>query len=171
MGEKGDMTMKMKAITLISLMIVISLFSAVSASAEDYEALKGVKSAKAIFDFRIGDPKSAALHMNLIHQTYKELAAMKKGPIFVVEFIGESVKLISKDREGFSIEDQKAIDEIANVVSAMSKDGIRFEICLVAARVFNVAPASVLPEIKPVENGWVSEIGYQARGYSMVPAF
>lgn len=163
--------MKKKAVTLINLLVAISLFSAVSFSAEEYEALEGVKSAKVFFDFRIGDPASAALHMNLIYQTYKDMAEMKKKPTFVVEFIGASVKLISKNREGFTPEDQKTIAEIARTISAMSKDGIKFEICLVAAKVFDVDPASVLPEIKRVENGWISEIGYQARGYSLVPAY
>jgi intracellular sulfur oxidation DsrE/DsrF family protein len=96
---------------------------------------------------------------------------MKKNPVFVVVFIGPSVKLISKNREGFSPEDQKYLDEIANTISAMSKDVINLEICLVAAKVFNVDPASVLPEIRRVGNGWISEIGYQAQGYSLVPVY
>ena len=164
--------MKRKIITLLNLFIAISLLCAVSTvSAEEYKAMKGIKSAKAVFDERISNPKSAAFNLNVIHQTYKELAAMKKNPVFVVVFIGPSVKLISKNREGFSPEDQKSLDEIANTISAMSKDGINLEICLVAAKVFNVDPASVLPEIKRVGNGWISMIGYQARGYSLVPVY
>jgi len=96
---------------------------------------------------------------------------MKKNPVFVLVFIGPSVKLISKNREGFSPEDQKSLDEIANTISAMSKDGINLEICLAAAKFFNVDPASVLPEIKRVGNGWISMIGYQAQGYSLVPVY
>jgi len=41
----------------------------------------------------------------------------------------------------------------------------------VAAKVFNVDPVSVLPEIKRVGNGWISMIGYQAQGYSLVPVY
>lgn len=140
---------------------------------EGYEALKGVKNVKAVFDFRIGNPKSAALHLKLIHQTYKDkdIMAVTKKPAFAVVFIGPSVKLISKNRDGFSPEDQKILDEIASTITEMSKDGIRLEICLVAAKVFGVDPASVLPEIKHGANGWVSLIGYQAKGYSLVPAY
>ena len=164
--------MRKKIIILLNLFFAISLFCAVSTVfGEEYEALKGVKSARAIFDFRIGDPKSAALHMDLIYQTYKDLTAMKKNPHFAVVFIGPSVKLISKNREGFTPEDQKALDEIAKTISSMSKDGIKLEICLVAAKVFKVDPASILPEIKGVVNGWISEIGYQDQGYSLVPAY
>jgi intracellular sulfur oxidation DsrE/DsrF family protein len=89
----------------------------------------------------------------------------------VVVFIGPSVKLISKNREGLSPEDQRSLDEIADAVSAMSKDGITLEFCLVAAKFFNVDPASVLPEIKGVGNGWIPVIGYQAQGYSLVPVY
>ena len=164
--------MKRKIITLLNLFIAISLLCAVSTvSAEEYKAMKGIKSAKAVFDERVSNPKSAALHLKVIHQTYKELAAMKKNPVFVVVFIGPSVKLISKNREGFSPEDQKSLDEIANTIPAMSKDGINIEICLVAAKLLNVDPASVLPEIKRVGNGWISMIGYQAQGYSLVPVY
>lgn len=160
-------------IKIIFFVIFASLFLAVSsiASAQGYEALKGVRSAKAVFDVRIGNPQSAALHLKLMHQTYKDLAAAKKKPVFRIVFIGPSVKLISKNRDGFTPEDNKALDEIADAVSAMSKDGIQLEICLVAAKVFKVDPLSVLPEIKRVENGWVSLIGYQAKSYSLVPAY
>jgi intracellular sulfur oxidation DsrE/DsrF family protein len=166
------MIMKRKIIALLNLFIAISLLCTVSTvSAEEYKAMKGIKSAKAVFDERGNDPKSVALHLKIVHQTYKELAAMKKNPVFVIVFIGPSVKLISKNREGFSPADQKSLDEIANTISAMSKDGINLEICLVAAKILNVDPASVLPEIKRVGNGWISMIGYQAQGYSLVPVY
>lgn len=164
--------MKRNTITLLNLFIAISLLFAVpTVYGEEYEGLKDIKSAKAIFDERESNPKTAAMHLKLIHQTYKEFAKMKKDPVFVVVFIGPSVKLISKNREGFSPEDQKSIDEIANTISAMSKDGIKSEICLVAAKVFNVDPASVLPEIKRVGNGWISMTVYQTQGYSLVPVY
>ena len=161
----------MKTIILFTVCLFFSVSFLLVTSAAEYEALKGVKSAKAVFDVRIGQHQSTALHLKLIHQTYKDLMTVYKKPEVVVVFIGPSVKLISKNREGLTPEDQKSLDEIANTVSAMSKDGIRLEICMVAAKVFNVDPASVLPEIKKVENGWISIIGYQAQGYSLVPAY
>ncbi|HVO65176.1 MAG TPA: DsrE family protein [Syntrophales bacterium] len=140
---------------------------------QEYEALKGLKSVKAVFDVRISNPKSAALSLKLVHDTYKDknIIAVTKKPAFVVIFIGPSVKLISKNKEGFSPEEQKVLDQIASIISEMSKDGIKLEICLFAAKVFNVDPASVLPGIKHVPNGWVSLIGYEAKGYSLVPAY
>lgn len=164
--------MKRKGITLLNLFMAIMLLGSVStASAEEYEGFTSVKSAKIVFDERESNPYATALHLKLIHQTYKDLAAMKKEPAIVVVFIGPSVKLVSKNREGFSPEDYKFLDEIANTVSAMSKDGIKSEICLTAVKYFNVDPASVLPEIKRVGNGWISTTVYQAQGYSLVPIY
>lgn len=163
--------MKILTKVMISLFALFCLQAVTVAQAAEYEALDGVSSAKAIFDVRIGQPQSAALHLKLIHQTYKDLAMAKKNPKFALVFIGPSVKLISMNRGEFKTEDQQSLDEIASAVSDMKKDGIKIEVCGVALKVFKVDPASVLPEIKKVENGWISEIGYQARGYSLVPAY
>lgn len=160
-------------ITAIISLIAACLFlaSLPAASAQEYESLKGVKSAKAVFDVRIGSPQIAALHLKLMRQTHKDLIAAGKKPAFRIVFLGPSVKLISRNREGLKPEDNAALDEIASEVSAMSKDGIHLEICLVAARIFKVDPATVLPEIEQVENGWISLIGYQAKDFSLVPAY
>jgi hypothetical protein len=127
--------MKGKIVIPQNLFVAISLICVVSTvSGEEYTAMMGIKSAKVVFDERESNPEIAAFHLKGIHQTYKELAAMKKNPVFVVVFIGPSVKLISKNREGFSPEEKKSLDEISNTISAMSKDGITLEMCLVAAK-------------------------------------
>jgi len=159
--------------TVLFLSILVSFVSLAGAYGGDYEALKGLKEIKAVFDIRIAEPKSALVHLKLVHQTFldKDLRAVSKNPSFVVVFIGPSVKLISNNKEGFSPEDQKVLDEIAGTLSDMSKDGIELEVCLFAAKLLGVDPASILPGIKQVGNGWISEIGYQAKGYSLVPAY
>ena len=85
--------------------------------------------------------------------------------------MGPAVKLLAQDNEGLSAEDQEAVDRIAATISAMARDGIRLQYCLFAASVQGVDPESVLPEINPVGNGWISLIGYQAKGYSLVPIY
>lgn len=134
-------------------------------------ALKGLKSVKAVFGFEIGDPQSALAHLQVIHQTLqdKDIRIGKKKPEFVVVFYGPSVKLASKNRDAFTAADQKVLGDYAATISAMAKDGVRFEICKIALRMTGVDPSSILPEVKPVGNGWLSLIGYQARSYSLVP--
>jgi intracellular sulfur oxidation DsrE/DsrF family protein len=167
--KRGSRTIILSLILSACLAFVI----ATHGFGQEYEALKGLKSIKAVFDVRVSNPKSAALNLKLIHDTYKDknIRAITEKPAFVVIFIGPSVKLISKNREGFSPEEQKVVDEIANIISEMSKDGMKLEICLIAAKVFNVDAASVLPGIKHVPNGWISLIGYEAKGYPLVPAY
>lgn len=165
--------MKRKGMTLLNLFMAILLLgsSSTASGEEEYEGITSVTSAKIVFDERESNPKAAVLHLKLVHQTYKDLAAMKKEPAVVIVFMGPSVKLVSKNREGFSPEDNKSLDEIATTISAMAKDGIKSEICLFAVKVFNVDPSSVLPEIKRVGNGWISMAVYQARGYTLVPVY
>jgi intracellular sulfur oxidation DsrE/DsrF family protein len=175
-GGTEGMKMKNNSKTMMKCLLIsvcLLCITAATTYGAEYKALSGLTSVKAVFDFRIGSPKSAVAHLDLIHQTFKDqsIRAVTEKPEFVIVFIGPSVKLISSKREGLSPEEQKVLDEIADKVSKMSKDGIKMEICLFAAKSLGVDPATILPEITHVGNGWISLIGYQARGYSIVPAF
>ena len=168
------MKQESRNIVLVSVFIAFFFFAGVAnVTAQQYEALQGVFSVKAIFDVRIDNPKSAALHLDLIRQTFKDknITQLTSEPLFVVVFIGPSVKLISKNREGFSAEDNQSLDKIASTISQMSKDGIKLEACMVAASVFGVDPASILPEIKHVPNGFISLLAYEAKGFGLVPVY
>lgn len=151
----------------------ILLFAALTVQAQEYEALKGADSIRAVFDVRIGAPKSAAVHLDLILRTYMDshVRAVTGQPEFVVVFIGPAVRLVTSDSTGFAPEEKEHLAGIAETVKAMAAAGIRMEICMYAARLLGVEPEAILPEIRQVENGWISLIGYQARGYSLVPAY
>lgn len=161
--------------TIAALIFLIGFLTTIGVgfTSQEDAPLKGLKSVKAVFDIRISSAKSAALHLDLIHKTFKgkAVASVTKKPEFVVVFLGPSVKLISKSREGVAPEDHKTLDAIAGTISEMAKDGIKLEVCLVAARIFKVDPATILPEINHEDNGWISLIGYQAKGYSLIPAY
>jgi hypothetical protein len=159
------MTMKKRTgLTMLALVFLAGLLStpAPSFAVQEENALDGLKSIKAIVDFRLGDMNAAALFLGAIHETYKskEIAAVAENPQFRVVFIGPATKLVTNVRAGVSPEDQKVLDTIRDRISAMAKDGIKLEICLFAARLF-----------KHVDNGVVSLIGYQAKGYSLVPLY
>jgi intracellular sulfur oxidation DsrE/DsrF family protein len=164
---------KSAKITIMSVFLAVCLITVTAGDicSEEYSTLKGLKSVKAVFDFELGNPQSALIHLQVIHQTFKDknIWMGKKKPDIAVVFIGPSVKLVSKNRGDFSTDDQKILNEFASTISAMAKDGIKFEICLIAVKVFGVEPSSILPEIKQVGNGWISLIGYETRGYALVP--
>jgi intracellular sulfur oxidation DsrE/DsrF family protein len=159
------------AVTSVFLTICLLMVTAGNGSSAEYSTLRGLKFIKAVFDFELENPQSALIHLQVIHQTFKDknMWVSGKRPDIAVIFIGPSVKLVSKTRSGFKAEDQKTLDEIAGKVAEMAKDGIKLEICLIAVKVFGVEPSSILPEIKRVGNGWISLIGYEAKGYSLVP--
>ena len=160
-------------IPIISLFFVICLLMATAGNSlsAEYSTLKGVKAVRAVFDFELGDPQSALMHLQVIQQTFKDKSMWVSGkkPEIAVIFIGPSVKLVSKNKSGLKPEDQKIIDEYAKTITEMAKDGIKFEICLVAMKMLGVEPSSILPEIKQVGNGWISLIGHEAQGYHLVP--
>jgi intracellular sulfur oxidation DsrE/DsrF family protein len=168
------MNAKYKANILCLLISVALLFSLTGISlADEYEGLKGVKSAKAVFDVRVGNPKVAAVHLDLIRETFKELnlTIKSKKPSLVVIFMGPAVKLVSKNREGFTPEEREQLDAVARIISDMAKEGIKLEICMAAVRLLGVDSASILPEIKQVGSGWTSAIGYQLKGYALISDF
>lgn len=144
-----------------------------SAHAGEYQALEGVKSVSTIFDFRDGKPESALDHLKLIHETYKDQAvqAISEKPKFVVVFMGPSALVLSQNREKFSADEKKQLEEFDTIVSAMAKAGIELEVCTAAITYFGVDPKSIAPEVKQVDNGWIASLGYQQRGYSMVPVY
>lgn len=161
--------------TIIALLFSTAFFlaSAQQGEAEDYQALKGVSSVNTMFDFRDGIPQPALIHLKLIHDTYndKRIRAISGKPEFVVVFMASSVKLLSNNRAGFSAEETKMLEEFDQVLKAMAKDGIQLEVCLFAGNVFGVDPTSFPKELIQVPNGWISSIGYQKRGYAMVPVY
>lgn len=168
MNIKNKSTLSAGLLLLSILLIVTSV-----SLAGDYKALKDVKSVKTVFDFRDGIPEYALVHIKLLHDSYKDKAirAVTDKPDFVVIFMAGSVKLLSNNREGFSTEEIKFLEEMDNVIKAMANDGIRLEICAFAADYFKVDLETVTPLISRVDNGWISSIGYQQQGYALVPIY
>lgn len=157
--------MKGRAIPLF-VFIALMLFPAADALSQEpgYAAMEGVRSVQTVFDFRVGDPEVALAHLDLIHSMRNDPGMNRGGrqPEIVVVFIGPSVNLVSTD---------ETTGAIAQKIAAMDADGVRFEICMTAAHAHDVSAESILPQIVHVENGWISLIGYQHRGYSMIADF
>ncbi|AOY60524.1 DsrE family protein [Desulfococcus multivorans] len=157
------------------LLCSLALFWApvLSVAAEDYDALKDVSSVSTMFDFRDGNPVSALVHLKLIHDTYKDAAirSVSGKPDFAVVFMASAVKLLARNRDGFFAEDQKSLEAFDQVLQDMAGDGIRLEVCMFAANYFGVDSASLPKGLMQVPNGWISSIGYQKRGYAMVPVY
>ena len=153
--------------------IIMLLFGITNAVSAEYKAMQGVEATDTVFDFRISDPAIALAHLDLIHNMKDDsnMAVNGSQPDIILVFIGPSVQLISTDRSGLDQQEQETLNKLAEKIASMSKDGIMFEICMVAARANNVDSGTILPEIEKVENGWISLVGYQNKGYAMIANF
>lgn len=157
----------------IFIVAVIALLGIVNPVSAEYKAMRGVQSTDTVYDFRISDPATALAHLGLIHDMKSDpnMVINDSQPDIILVFIGPSVKLISTDRSDFDQQEREILNQLAEKITSMNQDGIKFEICMVAAHSVNVDPDTILPEIKKVENGWISLVGYQHRGYAMIANF
>ena len=152
---------------LITLLVALIASPAVS---EEYYALNGVKKVKAVFDVSMESPQFAPIVFWAVRNVYDDesVRMLPESPEVAVVFHGAAVKLISTDRNGYSDEEKKSLDEFAGMIRQMKQDGVKLEVCKYAVKVLGVNPESILPEIDQVGNGFISVVGYQAQGYSVV---
>jgi uncharacterized protein len=150
-------------------LIMITLTAPTTASGE-YDALDGVKRIKAVFDVSLESPQAANVVFGAVKNVYEDqnVRSLPEQPQVAVVFHGPAVKLISTNHEGFDDADKAALSEFANMVRQMKNDGVKLEVCSYALEVLGVDPATVLPEVEKVGNGFISVVGYQSQGYSVV---
>lgn len=168
--------MRAKRIPILLALVLafaVTALCAPAAMAGPYTALQGAKSADAVFDVRAKSAGSLLLAMGLVHAMYKDPAIRQVSPKpkFTVIFIGPAVKLVTTSRKGVSPADAKLMDKLDGVLAAMAKDGIKLELCVFAAKLLKVDLATILPVIEQVPNGWISLIGYEQRGFALVPIY
>lgn len=156
---------------LSGLFVVFSLtFLTTPVIAGEYAALKGVGGINTVFEVSQGTPQVANIvfwAVRDVHQN-ESVRALANPPRTVVVFHGPAVKLISTERKWFKPEEVAEVDKFADTIRQMKKEGVTFEICDYAAKVMGVDPATIMPEIDHVGNGFISVAGYQAQGYSVI---
>ena len=161
-----------KLLPVLLLMLFSSAIQADKTVINDAAALAELKTGKGIFLVDIGDAKKLNFYLEVIQGTYKGMKKQGVEPDFVLVYIGPSVKYLSTSP---SAEVEKSAGgvllEIESNVEALAGLGVRQEICAVAKRVFGIDDESVLPGLTLVGDGFISLIGYQARGYHLVPVF
>lgn len=145
------------------------LWANAAAVIDDSDALQGVQSPKGLFDISVGDAKSLEFYLKVIQRTYDDLVRQGQKPDLVVAFRGPSVRLLSTEIWSFSDEDQETLKRSSALLTRLKDQGVQLEACSVATELFHVDNQTILPTIQVVGNTFVSLIGYQARGYGLVP--
>lgn len=155
---------------IIITMGVLLALTGTSATAEDYRALEGVSGLDSVFDIGIGSPQGAVVTFGAIRGVHKAKAVtgLHAAPRTVLVFHGGAVKLISSDRSSFMPRDDEALDKLAGMIRQFKQDGIRMEVCMYAVNALGIDPATLMAEIEPVGNGFISVLGYQQQGYALV---
>jgi uncharacterized protein len=158
------------SLTVIVFSLAVLAISAMPAAAGEYAALTGVKGLDSIFDFSLASPEIAAVIFPAVldvHQS-QEVRALPAAPRSVIVFHGKAVKLLSSDRTGIDKKDMEAYDKVTDLIRQLKKAGIKIEVCMYAVKFFGVDPATLMPGIDRVGNGFIAVLGYQAQGYSVM---
>ncbi len=161
---------QIRYLLIILVAVFISALNVTPAVSGEYAALNGVKGIKAVFDVSLGSPQMANIVFGAVQDVYKNksVISLKEKPQVAVLFHGPAVKLISTNREGFTDADNEMLNKFADMIRQMKKDGVKIEVCGYALKVLGVDPATILPEVDHVGNSFISVVGYQAQGYSLV---
>lgn len=132
-------------------------------------ALKGLKEAKAYFDVTVGNPKILLIRLQLIEKTHNQLVTAGVKPNFVIGIRGKASSFFTKGTDYVIETDLPEKEQIAALVKRLKTQNIVMEQCLIAAGFEGIDVADFLPQVELVANGYISMIGYQAQGYSLVP--
>ncbi|MHB8347951.1 MAG: DsrE family protein [Acidiferrobacterales bacterium] len=149
----------------------LSMATAQAATLKDTDALAGLTKAKAVFMIDVNNPQRVAHVLEVVRKTDTGMRAQGVKPTIVVVFVGPDVAFLTKDRRGISYMKERSVAGVQDAVGKLNSMGVKFQACGVALKGMDVAPSDVIPDVQPVGNGYISAIGYQAKGYSLVPVY
>jgi intracellular sulfur oxidation DsrE/DsrF family protein len=171
MHMKESAMIKMTNRLLLLLGMALLPFATLADQPDDAAALEGVEHGKVVFDINNASASSLNLYLSVIRETHDDLVRQGVEPDIILAFRGPAVTLVSTDRERFEFTEFDALDQIADHVADLQMLGVAMEGCGVATRLFQIDNNTLLDGIRPVGNTFVSLIGYQARGYAIIPVY
>lgn len=164
------MDKKRNILLSIGVLILLSLAPAFAEEYKNTRALGDLSAVKAYFDVSIGVPGKLVYRFKFIDETYDQLVKAGIKPEFIVGFRSAASNYVTKGSEDYVYDDEEiaAKKKVHEWVRRLKKKGIIMEQCMLAAKMHEIDPKDFLPEIELVKNGYVSMIGYQAKGYAQV---
>lgn len=158
----------MKSVALL-IAILLAPVMTLADRVNNANALKGLKTVKVVCDVNVGDAKLLLSRLELIDETYTQLIDAGIQPVFVVAFRGPATTYVTRGT-GYVSPAQRAIKrEIQGWIAQFHENGFSLEQCAMAARSQNVSNGDILPQITVVQNGYISLVAYQNRGYALLP--
>ena len=163
-----------RAITACSVLVMGCAFTlrAHAVALNDARALHGLHSVKSVFLINKNNPGALAKVLKVVGLTDTGMAKQGVKARLIVVVIGPSVAFLTKDLRGIPYTQRAAVSHVQAFVKKLHHMGVRFEACGVALSAgVDIPPGDMIPDVKPVGNGFISAIGYQAQGYELVPVF
>jgi intracellular sulfur oxidation DsrE/DsrF family protein len=138
----------------------------------DGDALQNLNEGKIVWDITVGNPIKLLLLVKVIEETYDDLVRQDVKPDMIFTFHGPVVKLISSQSLDLALDEEEAHEELLDRLRKLSKKpGVKMESCSVAARLLGIDNDTIMSEVKPVGNTFVSLMGYQNKGYALIPIY
>jgi len=136
----------------------------------DDNPMAGLEDARVAFDITAGDPGRMLNILNTIDETREGFLKLGVAPHFVLAFRGPASLLTQTDTSRLKPEERETAAKVtAKLKQLRAAPGIeRLDQCSIAMRAQKVDKARVLPELTIVENGWITLVGYQAKGYAYI---
>lgn len=165
-------SLKKKIFIWAAILFSLCLFAQAAVADNSYnndKALKGITETKAYFDLTVGEPKLLLLRLQLIDKTFGQIAEAGVTPVFIIGIRGKASNFFTKGHTYIIDSDIREKESIDALVEKLSKLGIGIEQCRIAAGLQDIDVDDFLPQVELVANGYVSMIGYQSKGYGLVP--
>lgn len=154
---------------VLSVITIFLLAGTVQAEAPDYRSISGLSTAKAYFDLKVGNPAKLLMRLKQIDETYNQIADNDVKPEFVIGIRGKASYFVTKGSDYVFEDEVEAKKTVHKKIKEFRDRGMLVEQCRVAAELHEIDPQDFIKNIDVVPNGYVSIIGYQAKGYSFVP--
>lgn len=153
-------------------MCLLLVNAAYAEKPSDADALQGMNEGKVIWDITVGSPNKLSLILKVIDETYDDLEKQNVKPDMIFLFHGPVMKLITTKTLDLPLDEEEAHEEALGLIKKLSQQqGVKMESCSISARLLNIDNENIIPGIKPVGNTFVSQIGYQKKGYAMIPIY
>jgi intracellular sulfur oxidation DsrE/DsrF family protein len=160
---------KMLKILSLGVLLGLSTTAPLASQPTDQRALQGVEQGKAIFDVNHGNPKTIKVILDVIGETLDGLTAHQVEPDVIVAFRGPSVRFVTTDKDKIPADQAEAAAQVVERVQRLIERGVRFEACGITTRMMGIDNAKLVDGVEPVANTFNSLIGYQAKGYALIP--
>lgn len=154
---------------VLAVLVTCSVSFSSQTSFDNNRSLNGITKAFVYFDISLKDDKLLVFRMGLLDKTIRMMQEEGLEVTTVIGFRGGASRFITKDDHYVLEEEVENKTKIQDWIKRFSSQGITIEQCAIAAEMNDIKVDDFLSEVNIVGNGYISLVGYQAQGYSVVP--